>query len=484
MRKSCYVLAAAAVLVLLGFGVMSAELLQKSKAVELEEEILYGDPSAAEDLTVSFLAQYREHLFWDTRVRPGQVPETQQKAVCSAPDAPGKQDAHLDASLVLNLSSSGNSLKKNDCILGGLYREMAEGLSAGEEKTQIVNLRDYQEFYPEIWNLSYPGHSYYGWIDEERPTNRIDTQLANYFRFSLPDELKIKAHASLDESGKYILTEMETVDGDEPRVFAYTASSEGNVWFVLDAREADNEPMDYQLVPGGFALYRLPLPEQGGPKIEELRPVLPLELSKEVQVLELSTAPDQKNIYLQTCEYGRCFVTVVDAQSGEMLQKLELGPYDGVDFVAENDFLVSVGTRLLQPEREPDSPKETELTLFLKEDDGNWKAAYTIPYNWQEEHLIDGKSRRMVLAPDKNRLAVAVELENQWPEDGQDGCSFGVQVLDQNGLVFAAKYHSSLDKAQTTSMDYAEKCLPSRQHYRWQSLCLEWDKPGEEGIRA
>lgn len=485
MRKSCWILAALAVLTMLCFGMVSAGLMQNSQQVQLEQKILYGRQEDAADLTVSLLTEYRDDLFWNSSIKPGKEPQTTHKAFYKAPVPEPRFYANFDVYLMLNSVSGGSLLEEDDPIVKNLYQQMAEGLSAGEECSRTVKLRDYQEFYPMEWELNYPDHHYYYGFGSQAKHKILD-DLRTYFRFPVPEELEVKATVSRDEEGKYYETSLEEVSGWNPRIFMYTAYTEGELWFVPQADHKEGERMDYSLVPGGFALYRLPLPQKGEPKIEDLQPVLPLKESSDVQIEGLFADPSGKRLYLQTQKSGCMYMTVLDAETGKVLQTLELGRYNWTDFVAQEDFLVNIGIRQLQPELKEKSPTEQELTLFLKQQDGSFEKSYTIPYNWDKEHLMEGKGRQVALAPDKKRIAIGWELANDWyaGQYQQGGGSFGVEILDENGLVFAAKYHSSLDNAlpahplqqDVNGVNYEEHCLPSRYHFERPSLCLSWDK--------
>lgn len=454
MRKSRVIFAVLLAVLSVCFVTIYGVLWQKTGKVELTETVLTGDPAAVEDLTITMHSTCNRNLYWDTSVTPGKTAETRFRTELSTKyEKPVEFYADFDANLFFNVGTHGLITEFKVDEFGDLYRTVADKTPAGESYAEILNLADYCEIYPVQFNLQYRNEnnwkSHYWDIgmardDEQDP---ILKELSEYFSFPVKEDTMLKVTIGKNREGQVISSELEP-QSSEPFVSSYSAGAAESLYFIVDAHASDGTLMDYSRVPGGRSLYRLPIPQTGEPDLETLEAVLPLE-DREIEYLMADGSGRQ--ILLVTKQGDRRELQVLDAESAELVQTLELDGRNPVGLIAEDGFIITknyLGAEFVE--------QDALLTLYLPHTDGKWEKQYTVPMA-QDFERTDAYGGGWYLAPDKKRL---VQLSRVYPPEEignrryNEGCGFIVRMLDDTGWIYAARFDSSLDKARMSEKKY------------------------------
>lgn len=454
MRRSRMIFAALLAVLVVCFAAVYGVLWQKTNQVELTETVLAGDPAAAEDLTITMHSTCNRDLYWDTSVTPGKPAETKFWAELSTKyEQEVEFHADFDANLFFNVGTQGLITEFKVDEFGDLYKTVADKTPAGESHTEILNLADYCEIYPVQFNLQYRNEnnwkSHY-WdigVGEDDSQDPILKELSKYFSFPVKEDTMLKVTIGKNREGQVISSELEP-QSSEPFVSSYSAGAAKSLYFIVDAHASDGTLMDYSRVPGGRSLYRLPIPQTGEPDLGTLEAVLPLE-DREIEYLMADGSGRQ--ILLVTKQEDRRELLVLDAESAELVQTLELDGRNPVGLIAEDGFIITK-TYLGEEYNEQDAL----LTLYLPNADGRWEKQYSVSMAYDFERQ-NGYAESWYLAPDKKRLA---EVRRSYPPAAlgagryQEGCGFMLRVLDDTGWIYAARFDSSLDKARMSEQEY------------------------------
>ena len=155
MRKSLGVFTVLLLLLVSMTAVSFAEVNQSGTEIEIEEEILYGDKTVAEGLTLQIPVSVNGRMFWDTEYVVGDDPAART-------DFRFYQDSHYEYGAYsgdgfsLEMYSGGGSSTSGSMDLetqapygmADAFIDVADRTGAGEKHTERVKYRDYYEYYP------------------------------------------------------------------------------------------------------------------------------------------------------------------------------------------------------------------------------------------------------------------------------------------------------------------------------------------------
>ena len=148
MKKNILIIGLLAVFIFGSFGFTFASLLPQRDNVQFSETILFGDPKAAEGLTLNYKNHYGYHLFWDTTWTIGTPPES---AVTdyrfSAEEVREEHTMPLGVTLE---TSSFITYYIQDVPYGlqNAFDDLAADTPAGEDNFRNIKISDYYEYYP------------------------------------------------------------------------------------------------------------------------------------------------------------------------------------------------------------------------------------------------------------------------------------------------------------------------------------------------
>lgn len=470
--------------------------------VRFSETILYGDVSAIEGVTVRRLAQYDDHLLWDSVYRAGQEPSVTTDFTFSA--EPFERD-HVFRAKGVTLDNyaehSVDFLEFENSMPDGreprglevAYKELYDSAPANVEVSKYVYLRDYYEYYPINILLDLPGYSFYtyemSWLYEDywdkpeeewperlREGQRIQEAFENYFRIPVLEDHTTNITLRKDENGNIV---MHGGGGSKDNTDAFNMYSDGIIaekacYFAFDNRTNFGKIIDTSLIPGGYGIYRLPYHTEeiepgSGRTGMETTPVIEVEkletvykLDPEMRFCNLDLSVDQSKLLLMTVENGMYVLTVIDADSAELLQRLEIaecseeGGYYWGRYIYEDFTVLELSNN--------------QLVLLTTNDSGLYDIEFVVKtqdlepdkklYYLNDEAVMDWNGKKLVIAGDV--------YDNYYY---RENCGFYLAAYDDSGMLFYGEYASSLDDGTRYGSLYNYLCHPASDN----ALDVNWN---------
>ena len=234
---------------------------------------------------------------------------------------------------------------------------------------------------------------------------------------------------------------MSTVAKNRNRCFF----SINNFSQTSDTNEKDY--VDTSLIPGGYGIYafyynRGDSGDSTGIMADTLQNVYSLE--KETSVFHLSTSYNKTELLIYTNEGGKAYLTVLDIDTLEQKQKLQIAE-EGLYSVHEYDnFIVA--------------ESEKNITVLTSDKDG-----YTVEYTVPKANVIYEKCQDFWNVGDMDfkdgKLATVGKIIDVDDGFGFEKCGFFVSVYNKDGLCFYAEYSNALDV--NTNGDHNKSCRPA-----------------------
>ena len=346
MKRRLYVTMALVALSLCGMAAACAVLQGSREAVVFTVSTLYGDPAWADGLAVECRATYLDHPDWTSSLRfhDGQFDASTryrywQKGIrYDRIASPPSLEMHWDF-------EHPNRENMRDTGLTRAFLELLDETEPGTEGQNVIRLGDYYEFYPLQFHLSFPDGSEWhmtqfdSWTLEYRQTEYrpqvIYDRLAEFFRIPVLENEYLSIGVRKNPDGSMGMTSSGDAASENEAVDEYrpvcSASFAGDAWYFAlgSARSTKGTEMDFSRVPGGYGLYRLPyLPGDGmtaWDDVDENGLAMAYALDPETEVLSLDATADHTRLLLGTREGNGYFLSVIQKDGMELLQKLEIG---------------------------------------------------------------------------------------------------------------------------------------------------------------
>lgn len=457
-----------------GMAAVAAAVNGARDQVVLTERVLAGDVSAAEGLTAELRTTLDHYLFWNTRHTFGQTGTTQTDYDFTSfqRQEPYRETAagvELSTTLAMGFSfaSSGAEVDGSGSEMPGLlgaYNRLYLETPNGEERSQVITLSDYYDYYPITGSIRLPGCTLrIEWEDAhqtEQP-DRADAQyvawrLQEYFKIPMLEGIQMEISIQKSGDGRSVgVGGSTTPNGVEAQEY-YSASTRSVLtddacYFTLNALTTWGNVVDVSQIEGGFGVYRLPFGDEDTPcPIDALEMVYPLDPTVSVEELVLSA--DGSQLLLFAREGGQVWLTVIDLATMTQVQRLAVadltsGTGSGIygwSFYDGGDFWVGC-------------VEFTRWVLIAADGDGRYGVRLEVDVS--DETLTDlfpYLQYDTVMAWDGARLAAA---SYQVSRAGGDTCGFSLAVFDAGGLQYLAAYDSSLN-APSEPREYADRCRP------------------------
>ena len=285
-----------------------------------------GNTSILKGLTATLKTDYYEAMCWETSVHFGDVlPETETEYSLQFPLKKTTNYTRTGSRIELRTIAS-NVLDGTDIMKE--LEGMAKGLAPGEERTKLIHLKDYADYYNVQATFVFP-HGTFSWREEAPSTIENDTEAAlkklvdENFLFPLEDSANVIAQVennvkygpsygySMNHTSEgYSLEVIDTFCGDSAW-FGFSHTTEGG-WIP-----------DLTQLPLGYGIYRLTIPEDGSQP--SLINVCPLETG--TTVLKLTVEAGGERVLAHTVENGKYTVTVISVADNTAVQRLELADF-------------------------------------------------------------------------------------------------------------------------------------------------------------
>lgn len=496
MKKSFVLLIS---LLVLAVGVVcygQTSLLSERDQIEFTENVIYGDKSIVDGVTVEMENHYEEQLFWNSTYVIGETPQihTDYKFYHSKQN---ENDYSYRGSMYFNAdyynrlewidwNENSEDVPKEGMAL--LMKELAEETQSGEEREKLFFLKDYMDYYAFSVDLS----SAYASAEDEHRLNinlneyELQSYLASgeknnypkeaieqtkeelewlnafheFFKIPVMDTEAAVLSLRKDETGTVTGWGMATAgmgtgtgeaaiptlpEGKEYDSFYFSTESVVNnkeCYFTFYPRTENGELVDTSLIPGGYGIYYLPFDVQE----QEIYPeklAMVYALDPTIQVYNLSLDERNGKLLLFTIEEGLVYLSVIDIETMTLVEKFEIGTEEsGIGFhKIYDDYMVVDANAIVVFEIDADgnykkvlsAPRE-KLDIYEVDREGaTYMPNWDTEFDWNGETLI---------------FANYIFNEVYYPEP-----SFYVAAMDETGLVYLASYQSSLCSTHSYEID-------------------------------
>ena len=352
-----------AMFIMLGLAAVSGltysihKILNQKDAVKIDYEVLEENPEAAEGITFHVRNQWNGQLHWDSQVVIGEGGEI-ERMVTEFEDRfkePTEENLIIhqidEVTMHLEMNSAGSSygadyvraygFKLNICekLLENLSRET----KAGENKTQTVQLNEFQKYYDIFFHLNLLSGSYLVVGEEENI-------LGNLLQIKIPDSHQLKISVQKDEYGEIVTRKSDWAYGLETFDVSAIQTKDG-VYFVFYGVDSEGQPMELETEQGNGIFYIPvePIEDQSDSayKAESVifynRMKNEFALSeKECYPLEIITDEAEETLYLLTEEQGKVVWRSIDLATMKEKQKLELNEYHPIGNVHQVDHQMDI----------------------------------------------------------------------------------------------------------------------------------------------
>ncbi len=452
MKKVVCLLCMLALLSCAGIVAVAATVNQNKDTVTITEEVRYGDVTLADGFAVDLKVQYDDHLLWNTTYEKNGEEKTDTEFRFFAQDLVQAFEYREDP-VAINVSFDTtidiSSPIENLSGLARAYREIFERMQPGTEVCEKVYVKEYYEYYPLFIRLDLPDNDIWmdarwlsdaaGQIDGEQEVYEV---FAEFFKIPVEENDCIEVVVDRDQSNGMMT---QGVSSDHLQLYSESVLTEdGMCYFTLNNKTYDGGVMDSSLIPGGYGIYSFRFGEPGtysesGVDLDSLK--MAHSLDEQITILHLTLNKEQTKILLFTEEAEKYYFSVIDRDTMELSQKIQLDSWGGIS--EYDDFLVVVGEN---------------ISLLAVTEDGGYELRFSISIEHPECQALMKLTTEASMDYDGEHLIVAnwlMEQEYYYMET----CDFYLLICGPEGLGYYGVYRNSLAVNQSPENYYAD-CLP------------------------
>ncbi|MDO4482041.1 MAG: hypothetical protein Q4C14_04855 [Bacillota bacterium] len=422
--------------------------------VTLNETVLWGDKSEAENLSVTTHVTQSGHLFWDTTLKTGK--ENLVKTDFRFSQKKVNLFSNYDYGVSVDAASGCGYM--SDEIYYDMLPEAAQFAADrtqnGETHSETVNLKDFYEYFPLRIVLDFKGFTYYSddiFFTGESETDEIKDAFLDYFK--LPIEKDFLYDVTIQKDAEGVIVSYEGNPDEDQGFWLTTLSAVANdaCYFTFDLSSSQDISTD--CIKGGYGIYRLPFSETGEQQkyfgtvpgsisVDAKNLSTVYQLEKNIVIIDFKFSEKHNELILTTIEDGFYCVTVLDASTGKELNKIKImeesseseGLYSTFYY---DDFMVI-------------KDLDNRFSVIEIESGGKLVSALTTaPFKADLSNILNSSSG---FAWNGEKLAFASYICEEYAdtdyEDSYymvDKCGFYMMVLNEDGVLYCGKYDSSLD---------------------------------------
>jgi len=469
MRKAFAILLTLLLLCTAGFAVAHFWVDGQKEAVTWEEETLYGDPSVVEGAVVQTNNHFRNHILWETEGTLGSTLKPVTKYTFSNASISSEiniryEGIHMTASEDFLASMAFDSSDRIPAYAKEKYADLIayckacfESVEIGEEKDFTVDLSKYMDYYSLSGTFDYPDtdwhnfneFEYYGHSSFSVAVPLIQG-INDFFRIPIMGEYLAEFSINRRQNGV-------SFGGGAWNPYVYRPEFDSvyindTCYLSFNAVAPNGEIADTSQIPGGYGLYRLNIRSDGNGGLIADDPiatmVYPMDPNEEFYYLEASD--DEKHIYLHTWQGTKLMRTILDAETMECLQKIELVDQPE-DFYREmkqyDDFLAILQLSINNVENGSNT-----VTVFTEDEQGLYHHRFTVPMNVggldvNDDLLIfSSVTERMDFKDDTLYVVQNVYRDAKYSYARGESPNFYVLAYRPEGLAYLGKYNVNLSQ--------------------------------------
>ena len=458
MKKNLLIICLLAAFILGSFGFTFAALVPQRDNVQFSETVLYGNPEAAEGLTLRYQNHYDYHLFWDTTWTIGTPADT---AVTDYRFS-ARRDRDSDIpEHAIQLETNGFATHTSGDEVTGLqnaFNELAETAKPDKENIRSIYLADYYQYYPLEVTMNLPGmeeihwdESYYALAEQEkvkgdRSKDYIRIPFQEFFKIPVFPQDMVEIQVYVNGDGN--VTSTSTGHGSDTFSLIETESvlAENSCYFTFTTRTWNGQYLDTSLIPGGFGIYALPY-SADSIQPENLSMVYPLD--PKAQVIRMELNHDESSMFLFTSEPDGYYFTEIEMDSMRTLQRLCINDpyliYDDMMHVTD-DYFAFYGV---------DNNDVRGFRIFSRGADGKFQFDFLIPSPTDKEREFFNFYSEATFAYDGKRAALTGTAVSTsiWSS------AFTVAVYDETGMLYCGEYNTGQNCRSSSYGNY--DCVPA-----------------------
>ncbi len=473
-------------------------LLAEKDNVIITENVLYGDKSVVEGVTLELHNHYEDQIFWDTTYVMGEKLKMETEYTFHQ----SKQSSfprRWYGNIYFNDDSHsiGWDAEKNPIAPEGLevaVQELKDSLGASEKGTKTVFFKDYMDYYTFSVSIQTPHN------DKESNQKRFHYELTerylreelyraeesqdksnyryseealgqarkelgwieafhDFFKIPVLENEAVMISMEKDENGTVIGWGMSSASGgmgtgemdvpefsqtgeyDNFQFNTYYFVGDGDVYLTFGTHSYNQQVVDTSLIPGGYGIYHFPYDvEKAEIYPEQLQMVYAIDPN--VDVIDLMRDARGENLLLFTMEDIELYMSVIDIQTMTLVDKFNISESRedvwGIDYyVTEEDYVVVL--------------TYGDVIVFSIDESGNYTKELEVSHEplktfltEENEYNYDFLQYSTVFDWNGEALLFANNLYNV---NGYLGTNFYVGVMNANGLQYFATYDTSLQSS-------------------------------------
>lgn len=477
MKKHVVIITILLILSMGATALLGHEIDTSKNDVKITENVIFGDKSVANGITVSEQTQYADQLFWNTEYKIANEPyiNTEYKFHVNK-----QRDSSIPyRGLYVSFRDGyGCDFKKTAEEQSGIakaYKELFDETPAGEERSKTVWYTDYYEYYPVSPNIDIPelywsGIVYEDLMDNYRSEKAVHDRFSEFFRIPmLPGEATMISvgkdiHGNLTMTGSgnpYSDDEYKGYDSYSPQTVC--AYNENVCYFSFSNRTDKGNAVDTSLIEGGYGIYKInyksgKYKDENGyfsTGIDAASLSTCFKLDEEYSVIEMWLSDDGAYLFCILIDTeGNTVFTQIDTLSMEAVANIPLkrnASKYGIEVYSYEDFSAVL--------------IEDHIIVLAPDAKGNYELRLSVPIS---EYVSEGFKwlyESAVMDYNGERLVVAGNLPEKQYHTYQT-CDFYIAVYGESGIEFYAEYTSSLS-VNSYSGSYKANCHPVNLRVKW-----------------
>lgn len=437
-----------ALLAVLALAVLTAGnllLWQQRNDLKLDGEVLYGERADAAGVRLSYDRELESHLDWSIDYDFGTGEQTMQSDWTLKGDGrEGTSPVEPQISLTINMGGSGYRWLDDEPdfhseYIYDVYADMVEMAGDAETYTRRLRLNDYTDIMPVAMD-AYGANLY-----EDLPESGFDYDVSEYFPIPLPEEVWMEVMLERGVDGSRLSIEFLDSQYIGGVYDSSLCAADGNLYIKFCVRDEEGTLLDGSRMPGGsWGVYRIPC-EGDTIRLSGMEPVY--AIGEEVQGEALLLSEDRERLLIFTAEDDALYLNVMDAGSGELLQRQLL--LVGSDWSFSERYTLADATSgvIITPVDGYYVLDVGNVLQVLSEGGGLYTPVLTVdtsnppaPERYENEDCYVYNSGTMFYATDGERLVV---LDNSSvgdysdPENSTMTDYLQVNVYDGSGLIYS-----------------------------------------------
>ncbi len=442
MRKALALFTAILIAMLGIYTAIFVQINNEKDNVVVTENVVFGDKSYADGITVSADSKHGNRLLWETDYTIGEAPVTKTDFTYHHfgfryEDTEIRRNMSIYTSFHFSTSAGDyNEIYKNT---KKAFEEMMKDAEPYVQQEKTILLSDYYDYYPLVVDIDFPNFyisDYFFRDDITEYKLSVINKLNEFFRIPVIEGHKLTINGIADEEGNLTQwgTSFTEESADNFDMYIEGSITDENCFLSFSNKTMNGKNVDISNIPGGYGVYCLPYTETENSvnfDFDNMKNIYPVK--EETEIYEIRLSYDNKHLYIMTREGEKCILTVIDAKTFKKLQSIEISSFKkGYSYFFETrDNMILYNT-------------------YDETNDKNYYTVISIDENkiLKNEFTVEALYTGEIAKWDGEFLYLA---DTEYYDDTyiSNPCRFNVTVYNKDGL----KYRGSYDLSLSTGYD-------------------------------